>query len=275
MEQTTQKTWQQYEAGCEYKRRIGLYETVRKNERFYRGDQWHGSGVDLPRPVFNLIRRVVDYLVGAVLPGDVSIRYSDDRLPFLDNSEIHRSVCKGIALLDKNASYRWKQNHMSELTQRALLDAALSGDGVFYCWWDDKKDCGQPFLGDIQTDLICNTDFFVADVNSTDLQSQEYLILAGRSSVDALRKEALVAGVSEADARKIIGDRDPLSSISDLSDIEMNGAEKTTYLIKFFRENGEVVFEKSTRDCLIRRVRTGLSLYPVAYFNWMPAKKCF
>lgn len=34
--------WRQYEAGRDYKRRIGLYETVRTNERFYRGDQWKG-----------------------------------------------------------------------------------------------------------------------------------------------------------------------------------------------------------------------------------------
>ena len=35
--------WQQYEAGRSYKRRIGLYETVRTNERFYRGIQWQGT----------------------------------------------------------------------------------------------------------------------------------------------------------------------------------------------------------------------------------------
>ena len=31
--------WQQYEAGQAYKRRIGLYETVGRNQRFYCGDQ--------------------------------------------------------------------------------------------------------------------------------------------------------------------------------------------------------------------------------------------
>ena len=275
MKYTTQKTWQQYEAGCEYKRKIGLYETVRKNERFYRGDQWNGSSADLPHPVFNLIRRIVDYLIGAVLPGDISIRYSDDRLPFLDNAQTRETVSRGISLLNKNASYRWKYNHMRELSQRALLDAAISGDGVFYCWWDNKKDNGQPFLGDIHTDVISNADLFVADVNSTDLQAQDYVILSGRASVESLRQEARDAGVSESDIAKILPDGDALSQSSDFSDIELNGAEKTTYLMKFFREDGEVIFEKSTRDCVIRRVRTGLSLYPVAYFNWSPTKKCF
>ena len=63
----TNKAWQQYEAGKEYKRRIGLYETVSRNEAFYRGDQWKsGEGGDLPKPVFNLIRRVLDYLICSV-----------------------------------------------------------------------------------------------------------------------------------------------------------------------------------------------------------------
>ena len=73
MDQTYKNTWQQYEAGREYKRRIGLYETVRRNERFYRGDQWNGNSSDLPHPVFNLTRRITDHLVGSVLPGDLSV----------------------------------------------------------------------------------------------------------------------------------------------------------------------------------------------------------
>ena len=34
MDKFTNKAWQQYEAGKEYKRRIGLYETVSRNEAF-------------------------------------------------------------------------------------------------------------------------------------------------------------------------------------------------------------------------------------------------
>ena len=275
MDHTLQRIYQQYEAGLEYNRRIGLYETARKNERFYRGDQWHGAATDLPQPVFNLIRRIVDHMVGTVMPGDISIRYADDRLPFIDNETMRRAVCRGISLLEKNAAYRWNRNHMTELVHQALLDAAISGDGVFYSWWDTERDCGQPFLGDIRTDLISNADLIVADVNSTDLQSQEYIILAGQASVDTLRREALDAGVDAKEIEKILPDDVDANATYDLSKIQMKGAEKATYLIKFYRENGEVVFDKITKNCRIRKVHTGLSLYPVAYFNWTPVKKCF
>ena len=61
------KSWQQYEAGVEYKRRIGLFELVRRNERFYRGDQWYGlKNNDLPKPVFNVVRRITDFLISCV-----------------------------------------------------------------------------------------------------------------------------------------------------------------------------------------------------------------
>ena len=70
MNDSTNKTWLQYEAGKDYKRRIGLYETVRQNERFYRGDQWHGVGAEnLPKPVFNIVRRVADYLASTIGSG--------------------------------------------------------------------------------------------------------------------------------------------------------------------------------------------------------------
>ena len=165
---------------------------------------------------------------------------------------------------------------MQSLSYKALLDAAVSGDGVFYCWWDPDHRNGHDFDGDIRTDVIDSTNLFVADVNSSDIQSQKYVMLAGRASVESLRREALAAGVSEANVAKIVADEENMGTFSaDLGKCELNGEEKATFLIRFFRENGEVVFEKSTKNCLIRRANTGLRLYPVAYFHWHNTKNCF
>lgn len=275
MNQTTTSAWQQYEVGKAYKQRIGLYETVRRNERFYRGDQWHGSTAELPRPVFNLVRRITDYLTNSVFPGEISIHYTDQKLPFLENNTLREAVENSLARLDQNAIYRWKQDGMTALVRQALVDAAISGDGVFYCWWNSESPGAHPFEGDIRTDLIDSTNLFVADVNRSDLQAQEYILLAGRASVLSLRKEAREAGHSEQDLARIVGDTETDTQAGDLGSFELQERDKATYLIRFFREDGEVVFEKSTRGLVIRRVKTGLRLYPVAYFNWHPTKNCF
>lgn len=271
-EQITE-TWRLYEAGKEYKRRIGLYETVRQNEKFYRGEQWKASDDGLPRPVFNIIRRITDFLIGSVAPDNPSIHYTDDRLPFLDVASVRERVIEGISLLNKNAEYRWTQNRMGELSQRALLSAAISGDGIFYCWWDDSCDCGQPFCGDIKTDLIPNLNVFPADPQKADIQSQDYIILSGRTSVNQLRLEAIEAGMSPDEAEKIQSDED-VDSIG-LERVASDLLPKATYLIRFYRENGQVIFEKCTRTHLIRRSETGLQYYPLAYFNWYPTSNSF
>ena len=273
--QATTAAWKDYEVGKAYKRRIGLYEAVRRNERFYRGDQWYGTQSELPKPVFNLVRRITDYLVSSVISGDVSIRYSDAALPFIDRAATRETVEKGIDVLNKHAAWRWKQNRMESLSYRALLDAALSGDGVFYCWWDPDRSDGQPFLGDIHTDLIDSSNLFVADVTSSDLQEQAYVMLAGRATVEALRQEATESGVDAETVSRILPDDDEEAQAGVLGAYDRDDGDKATYLIRFFRENGEVMFEKSTRHCLIKRVSTGLRLYPVAYFHWHDCKNSF
>ena len=80
---------------------------------------------------------------------------------------------------------------------------------------------------------------------------------------------------SKADIEKIVGDNDLDTASGDLFSSEQEGCEKATYLICFYREGNEVIFEKSTRNCLIKKVCTGLKHYPVAYFNWHNAKNSF
>ncbi len=271
--ETSTLAWRLYEAGKEHKRRIGLYTTVRQNEQFYRGEQWKTSADGLPRPVFNVVRRITDYLVGSVAPDNPSIHYTDDRLPFLDVASVRERVLEGISLLNRNADYRWTQNRMGELSQRALLDAAITGDGIFYCWWDDSCDCGQPFCGDIRTELIPNLSFFPADPYRADVQSQDYILLSGRATVESLRREAMEAGMDPEEAKKILSDHD-VDAFSPEQTLS-GGVERATYLLRFWREEGEVVFEKSTKTHVIRHSKTGLRYYPVAHFCWYPNANSF
>ena len=276
MNDSLSKTWLQYEAGKNYKRRIALYRTVRENERFYRGDQWYmmESG-NLPRPVFNVVKRVVDYLVCSVVPEKVDIFYSNEYIPHLKDGTISQSTCK---MLTANARYRWEKSKMDAKLYRVAFDAAISGDGVLYCYWKNDENGDGNYVGDIQTDVVDSVNVFVADVNKNDIQSQDYIILSGRASVHSLRQEARANGISDKEIVKIVADKaDDSERAGDYAFAELEGQdeEKATYLIKFWREDGRVCFEKSTRNCVINRIKTPATLYPVAYFNWQAIKNSF
>ena len=278
MNHSSNRAWRQYEAGKAYKRRIGLYETIRQNERFYRGDQWQTSeGNGLPKPVFNIVRRVMDYLISSIATSHLSLHFTNAYLPYAENSEQERTLRESLEVLESHVSYRWKEDSMDQKVLRLLSDAALTGDGVLYCYWDPSIKSPQLFEGDIVTDVIDNVNLFVSDVNTADLQSQDYIILAGRATVSSLRREAEEAGVSEEERNQIVPDDDVSSQSGDMARYELEDpdSQKATYIIHFHREDGKVVFEKSTRNCVIRRARTDCHLYPVAYFNWMPTKNSF
>ncbi len=275
MNDSLSKTWLQYEAGKDYKRRIGLYATVRQNERFYRGDQWYmmESG-GLPRPVFNIVKRVADYLICSVVPERVDITYRSDVVAYGNKEAASRLA----SLLSANAKYRWERSKMGSKLYKLAMDAVISGDGVLYSYWRGDAAGDGIYEGDIETELIDNVNLFVSDVNKSDIQSQDYVILAGRASVISLRREARANGVSEKEIGKIVPDRlDDSERSGDHASIELEGDDeaKATYLIKFWREEGKVCFEKSTRNCVINRVKTPCTLYPVAYFNWHPTKNSF
>ena len=277
-EEILSNTWRQYEDGKNYKRQIGLYSTVRENERFFRGDQWRGVDAGgLPTPVFNLVSRIGNYLVNSVMSYRTGISFIDDALSFAGKGKRVEKITKELDLLNRFTDYRFKKMQMPKILRDAVTDALLTGDGVFYTYWDPSLKTGQPFKGDFRTVTVDNVDLFVADVNTADIQSQEYLILSGRATVRSLVKEGIEAGLSGEDLRKILPDEVSEGS-GDYSTTENadRDAGKATFLVKFYRdEDGHVCFEKSVRQTLLYTVQTSMTRYPVAYFNWARTKGSF
>lgn len=62
-----------YARGTGFKENLNLYETVRRNERFYTGDQWYGLKVKKIQPVvLNVLRRVVGTFQAMVVSDDIA-----------------------------------------------------------------------------------------------------------------------------------------------------------------------------------------------------------
>ena len=273
-EKTT--AWREYESGVEYNRRIAFYSTVQTNERYYRGDQW--QGVDkgkLSAPVFNIVERIVTHLVSSVVAQQISITYSADALPVMEDTEYAYALPLAVETMKRHADYRWEQSKMDSLFRDGLIDAALSGDCVFYTYWDENIKTGTEYKGDFVTELIDSARLYVCDTNINDIQKQKYIIISGRAEVSALRREAKNNGVPETEYSMISADTDTQNEASEIGAIENQdpSAGKATYIIKFYRnEDGHICWQKSTQSVVIRQEETRLTLYPVATFAWKKTK---
>ncbi|MBQ9975912.1 MAG: hypothetical protein IJP16_05325 [Clostridia bacterium] len=273
---TVSEDWLLLEKGREYNRALGFYETVDENERFWRGDQWHGvrSG-GLPTPVFNVFKRVISYLVSNVMSSKISLKIDAEGVGAIFKQEVREELDRVCSSLSSYLNYRFEKDDITTLLYDGVTDATLTGDMFLYVWWDPEKKTFQDYRGDFRTRLLDATSVFFGDVNTPDVQSQPYIIISGRELVSRLREEARRSGVDERDIERIAPDSDNRFEAGDEGKRELEDT-KTGYVIKLWRENGTVRYRKSTKNCVITGdIDTRLSLYPLVLMNWDRTKNSY
>lgn len=256
----------QYEKGISYKNTIGLYKNVDEAERLFAGDQWAGLNVkNMPKPVFNIIKRVVQYKVSAIKSNPTSVIVSSDSD---DKSE-------DGAILTRLISDIWERLKMDSKNHSGLKDAAITGDYIMYFYWDNLIKTGQKFMGDINCEKVDNVNYFPGNPNVNDVQKQPYIILAFRELTKNLINEAKLNDRPQEEIDLITPDEDNTYQSGDMAKIEA-GEGKTTCLLKFFKDaDGKVYSYKVTRHAIIKdKTDTKLKLYPIALMNWEERKNC-
>ena len=260
--------WELYEKGIDYKTRINLYKEVEDNNRFFQGDQWHGvKSEGLPTPVFNIIKPVLRYKISRIMQNNIKIRYTYENYNEKDSEKMN----KACELLTEKAQQLWEQLKMDFHNEELLKDGAISGDGIAYFYYDDKKD-------KMRIELIDNTNIYPSNPNYANVQEQDYIIIAFRRTVESVRKEALSNGIKKELADMIVADSDTMYTAGALGKIEQDDSNMCTVLLKLWKDSNTqtVHFSKSTKDIVICDAKdTGCELYPIAMLNWETRKNCF
>ena len=264
------------EKGREYNRQIGLYDTVGRNERFYRGDQWAGvEAGDLPTPVFNLFKRVINYFISNIMSQNLSLHFSAEGMSCLSDKRKRELIDEACRLITRYVNYRFEKDKVERLLMYGLQDAAITGDMFLYVYWDPELKTAQGFKGDFVTSLVDGTQVFFGDVNTSSVEEQPYILISGRELVEELRREAIANGVSPKDAELILPDNDVMETGGDFGKRELAGT-KASYVIKLYKKDGTVRFRKSCKGLVISPERdTGLQMYPVVLMNWERVKNCY
>lgn len=260
--QTPERIFAQYDRAVAYNQQIDLYQTVRQNENFFIGNQWEGvNAPDLDKPVINILKRVVLFFVSSIVSDDISA----DLSMF---GSIDPEQEQALRVIRQQIDRVIEKNKVKDKNRTAIRNAAVDGDACFYLSFNPRQEQGgEPdaglTTGDIEIELIDNTNVFFGNPEVQEVQKQPYLILMLRREITALREELRKAGMAEELLCKLRPDDDP----NGINREQEQG--KVTVLVKFWRENGSVWVTKVARDItLMEPVDTGYHFYPVAYMSW-------
>lgn len=251
--------WQEYQAGREYNVGIGLYDTVRKNERFYIGDQWDGvNAPDLPKPTLNFLKRVVAYFIAMLVSDDIAVSFS----PVGDFDD---TACR---LMSKEISRVVERTKQKAKNRDLMRDAAVDGDCCLYLYYDPEAESNDDVRGAICTEIVENINVYFGNPYLNDVQRQPYIILCQRRMCDEVREEAKSNG---EEWESITPDSD------DTQGETGSNNNLCTVLIKLWKDDdGAVHCIKTTEKRVVRsEFNTDLRMYPVSYMSWDKKKSSY
>lgn len=171
------------------------------------------------------------------------------------------------------------ENINFDAKSRTLLsDGFDTGDWCIHFYFDmDEipfKQAMPNVRGIIKAEIIDSTNVMFGNPNTRQVDKQPYIIIVGRDLVSNLREEAEKNG-NKKTADLIRPDSDTQYMMGDNGKVENDaeGYEKALYIIKYYKKDGKIYANKSTKGAYIYKERdTGLSYYPIAFNNWEEVK---
>lgn len=274
--------WQQYQNGMEYQQSMGFRENFPMYIRFKEGDQWAAPTArtrNLPRPVFNIVEMFIRHKRAAVLNQHVVLSYTPEE----DEGKDAELAAQGAKDLTDYVQQLWERTDQDGLNSEMLDDAATLGSGILHYYYDTSiiGTGSTPFMGEIRGECIDPLNVFFGDPQQREVQKQPYIIIASRRRVQDVRQMARKAGVPERLCSLICRDEAALGEGYEAAQIEVRDEDKCTVLTKYYRKDGQVMFDQSTRavqmvkgQSLTPAGRRPITMYPVAMMTWQPRKKC-
>lgn len=250
--------WSLYEKGRNYHRQVGIYVDTDRNYRFYNGNQWEGARLGDVEPVQkNFIKPIVKYKVSVIHDNLYAINYSSQNF---ENQAFHKEADRYCDMLNRFAARVWEQDKMDFKGRRITKDSAINDEGIMYVNFDKEK------MTPVN-EIVKKNDVYYGNENDDDIQNQPYILIRKRMPMVNAIDLALAEGMSESKIPFIVGDNDTFEESGEAAKLELD--DMVTIVYKMYKKDGTVHFSVATRWVDIAEdVDTGLSLYPIAHFNW-------
>ena len=253
--------WNEYQRGVDYNYRQNLYEKSDKNFKFYLGNQWENAKLGGIQPItLNIIQSIVKYKVGVVKTNSYQIYFSSETY---ETDEQRRKIQDLCDSLNRFANRVWEKNQVDRVVENCVDDACIDSEGIIYFYEDN---------GNIVPEQVDKTNIYYGNENDDNIQTQPYIIISFRRTVDEVKEEAKANGMSDEEIEKIVSDEEYH---------EQAGKDKRTdeispmclELLKLYKKDGTVWMKKCTRLATIAKdTDLKIKLYPVAHYLWIRVK---
>lgn len=255
---TPEAVFKEYQKGLDFKTQIGLFETVRKNEKFFIGDQWHGVQANgLPTPTHNFLKTVTLFIVSSITSDNIKLTAT----PFTGGD---KETQLAVDVVNREFDRLMEFNKIGSLIREFMRNAAVDGDACLYTYFDPDIETGQAAKGAIVTEIMENTRVFFGNPNDRRVQKQPHIIIAVRELVDDVKEKAEKYGSPDVDLI-MPDDEEYGSDRSRLTD------DKVTVLLKMWKdkETGTIHAYECTKDAEVRpEWDLGIKLYPIVWMSW-------
>lgn len=235
MEEKVTEIWQEWEAVQAYQQSLGLPDMMRQCVEYYEGRQWAAPTKDtrlLPRPVFNICAMIADNKKAQILNAPIKLVYS----AFGEDEKAEAFT--------RFAEYKLKQIRFAQICDEALDDGKQKGTYVFHHYWDSTVNGHGRYKGDWKVEVIDPLNIGVSNPQETDIQKQEWIIILSRLPVKTVKEiceDKSILGLIEPDNHDYIYEGTK----------EQKDSELCSVLTKYFRQDGEVYVQKSTKNVVL------------------------
>lgn len=253
--------WNEYQRGVDYNYRQNLYEKSDRNFKFYLGNQWENAKLGGIQPItLNIIQSIVKYKVGVVKNNSYQIYFNSDTY---ETDEERRKIQDLCDSLNRFANRIWEKNQVDRIIENCIDDACIDSEGIIYFYEDN---------GNIVPEQVDKTNIYYGNENDDNVQTQPYIIISFRRTVEEVKAEAKANGMSDEEIEKIVCDEEYH---------EQAGKDKRTdeispmclVLLKLYKKNGTIWMKKCTRLATIKKEEDlKIKLYPVAHYLWIRVK---
>ena len=250
--------WTLYTKSTDYARVHGFFDEVDKCNNFYNGDQWENLILDGISPIqYNFIKPIVNYKVNMITSNLRAINYSADNV---DTTEFRAKAKEVCDLFNQRAARVWEKDQMDNKCKKLVRQAAINSEAIIYTTYDEEDK-------NPKNEILNKVDVFYGNENEPDIQMQPYILAKQRMSVLEAKELAKYYGISGKKLDQIIGDDDTTDEAGEAAKDEVNSM--VTVLTRFYRMNGQVHYDKSTKYVdICKEKNTQLTQYPFSHMLW-------